>query len=1078
MKTITDWLEQWSVEQPTKRLYTFLDIAGRERESYTYRSFLERSGDLAVYLSEKAGLRNGDRVLLAYPPGLETIAAFFACARIGVIAVPVYAPSPISLAAGLAKLKLIARDCGAKAALTTSGFLRSHRLTRQRLATMFNDTPMDSDRGWLTTDDVQGFGLSPARQDPNPILFLQYTSGSTSDPKGVIVSHRNVIANGQSAIQHCPIAVSWLPQYHDMGLIGYYMYPVILGGECYGFSPLDFLRRPALWMETISRVRATSTSAPNFAYDYCLREDKVSDEALRNIDLSSLQLMMNAAEPVRPDTFRRFRERFRQYGLRSEAYMVAYGLAENTLAVSLHGRQTLTVNKLLLQQRSLHVELAQPRNNNQIQLVSCGKPLEGIEIRIVDPDLRTDLGENRIGEIWLDGESKCSGYWNRPDLSRETFEATIANDHTGHSYLRTGDLGFLHEGELFVCGRVKDLIIVRGVNYYPQDIEAIVERASHEIRKGSATAFSIDLDGEARVVVVAEVRNERRLPDAAAIALAIRTQYFIEPHTVAFVRRRSIAKTTSGKISRSKVRETWLSGELPVIESHVSRGGEAGSDLTGLRDRFRYVAELYNLTGREEFTIAELGMDSLTMVTLIGDIKDLLVEHGAGELADEVDVRLLQKLTITQLFGLLDEAERDPQKPLEALRELLRILREEHEAHESACMRADSQLAFPTVVDDRMPTPVSNVLITGASGFFGAFLLASLLKRTPHTFYALVRATDPAHGKDRLRAALRHAQIWTPALDTDIDSRVHVLCGDLAADRLGLSLRQWEFLAEHVQAICHNGALVNYVLNYDVLRPHNVEGTRELLRLAFTGSKKAFHFISSTFIFGWSAQGVLSETDFNAEMTQLDFGYAQTKWVAEQLVLGAGRKGLDVRIYRPALISPSSGGVGSRDDIGIRMLAFMIRYGIAVTARNQISFLPADIVADNVAAIFDLPRTDGSTFHITTDEYYNLMDVTRAMTHLYGYEFTYHDIPDFLKKMNDYCTKDDLLYPLLDFFNRSYAKIEAMQDKRYSNTRYRQARKEAGNVVGDPPLDTTVTFIVEYMLREGIVDEVRRQPSG
>ena len=210
-------------------------------------------------------------------------------------------------------------------------------------------------------------------------------------------------------------------------------------------------------------------------------------------------------------------------------------------------------------------------------------------------------------------------------------------------------------------------------------------------------------------------------------------------------------------------------------------------------------------------------------------------------------------------------------------------------------------------------------------------------------------------------------------------------------------------------------------------------------------------------------------------MAHLDFGYAQTKWVAEQLVLAAERKGLDVQIYRPALLSPSSGGAGSRDDIGIRLLAFMIRYGIAVKALNQVSFLPADIVADNVAAIFDLPRTAGHTFHITTDEYYNIMDVTRTMTQLYGYEFTYHDISDFLKKMNAYCTRTDLLYPLLDFFNRSYGKIEAMQDKRYGNTRYRQAREEAGNVAGDPRLDTTVTFMVEYMLREGIVDKAGRQ---
>jgi len=493
----------------------------------------------------------------------------------------------------------------------------------------------------------------------------------------------------------------------------------------------------------------------------------------------------------------------------------------------------------------------------------------------------------------------------------------------------------------------------------------------------------------------------------------------------------------------------------------------------GLRERFRYIVELYNLTGNEEFTFAEIGIDSLTLVNLIEDIKDLMVEHGAGSLVTEVDIRLFQKLTVAQFFGLLDQFEKGPEEPLPALANLLRLVHEEFDAHERECMRADAQLGLPSEPGAGPATRVTDVLLTGATGFFGPFLLASLLKKTSHTYHVLIRATDPVHGRDRIRAAMKRARIFTPEIESALDARVRVVCGDLARDRLGLTARQWDALADQVQAVCHNGALVNYILSYEALRPHNVDGTRELLRFAFTGRRKAFHLISSTFIYGWSTKRVLWEADTNPDMANLDFGYAQSKWVAEQLVLAAGKQGLDVRIYRTSLISASSSGVGSRDDIAIRLLAFMVRYGVAVEALNQISFLPADIVADNIASIFALPRTEANTFHVTVDEYYNLADVARTMTRLYGYQFEYYDIPRFIDKMNEHCTKDDLLYPLLDFFNRSYEKIEAMRDKRYDNEQYRRARRASGGVDGDPPLDTTVSLIVEYMRRDGLLDETQ-----
>ena len=371
--------------------------------------------------------------------------------------------------------------------------------------------------------------------------------------------------------------------------------------------------------------------------------------------------------PCEPDTYLRFLERFAPYGLRPQAHVVAYGLAENTLAVTHYGTRIVTVNKRLLQQGTLHFEKCRLPNHSQLRLASCGKPLDGIRVQIVNPKSCAALGEKRIGEIWLAGRSTCQGYWKRPELTREVFSNTVANDADDrNTYLRTGDLGFLHEGELFVCGRIKDLIIIRGVNYYPQDIETIVESASPKIRTGGVAAFAGD--GET-LVVVAEVRAPKDLPDPTEIARTIRTHYYVAPHTIAFVPPRTIAKTTSGKIARSLTRQRWLDGELPLITTYVSvQKKEPTGEFSGLRRRFRYIIEPYNLTGHEDHTFAEIGMDSLTLVMLLQDIEQLLKEHGAKDLANELDVRLIQWLTVAEFFSLLDQIEKAPHEPISALR--------------------------------------------------------------------------------------------------------------------------------------------------------------------------------------------------------------------------------------------------------------------------------------------------------------------------------------------------------------------------------------------------------------------------
>ena len=401
--------------------------------------------------------------------------------RPGLIPVPVYPPSSRGFQSALYKMVYIAKDCDAAGVLTSKDYHASLKtnLARSGVASSGVDVDYISGLPWIATEDFVDSVPHQAPVEPSEILFLQYTSGSTTEPKGVIVTHQNILTTCPLVIDHAsPIVVSWLPQYHDMGLIGCYLYPALRGGTTYGFSPMDFIQRPILWFDTITRYQATATAAPNFAYDYCLRASRLSKESLEDCDLSSLRVLMCAAEPVKPDTYTRFLEAFQPYGLDAKSFYVAYGLAENTLAVSLGGRTIVSANKRALALGTARMTTEVSEIDGATQIVSCGTPLPGLDVKIVDPEGHFALKPGRIGEIWIAGSGKCPGYWNNSELTLKQFRARLVDDTPyDDGYLRTGDMGFFHEGELFVCGRIKDMIILRGQNYYPQDIENVVEKS-------------------------------------------------------------------------------------------------------------------------------------------------------------------------------------------------------------------------------------------------------------------------------------------------------------------------------------------------------------------------------------------------------------------------------------------------------------------------------------------------------------------------------------------------------------------------------------------------------------------------
>jgi len=1084
MASILDQLDTLGDEHPHKLLYSFLDLNGNPLESYTYASFLRRTKAIAGHLHKDGRFAAGDRLLLAYPPGLEMICAFFGCVRAGLIPVPVYPPSSRGFQSALYKMVHIAKDCQASGILTSADYHASLKtnLTRSGVSASGVDVDYISSLPWIVTEDfVETISYKPFAAT-SEILFLQYTSGSTMEPKGVMVTHDNILQTCPLVIDHVdPVVVSWLPQYHDMGLIGCYLYPALRGGTTYGFASMDFIQRPILWFETITAYQATATAAPNFAYDYCLRAGRLSKESLDECDLSSLRVLMCAAEPVKADTFTRFLEAFQPHGLKSESFYAAFGLAENTLAVSLGGRNIVSVNKRALALGNARMTTEVSEIDAATQIVSCGRPLAGIDVKIVDAEQHVALKPGQIGEIWVAGTGKCLGYWNNPELTLKQFRARLVDDSPyDDGHLRTGDMGFFHDGELYVCGRIKDMIILRGQNYYPQDIENVVEKASGLIRTHCIAAFQINEDTEPALAIVAEVKNPKVLPDARKIAAAVRSYLNVEVALISFIAPRAIPRTSSGKIMRHKTKQMWVAGEFNVL-TEFSREKDAGSSepASGAQSSFEELKARYNLTGNETYNLVEAGLDSLDLVVFMHELKELLKDKGAEMLARQVDIGVIQRVSVADLFQLAAQLENAPEEALVQLRHSLAVFRDEQSAAEKTMMSEDSKLAFAPPVPAALPeVPVMNhVLLTGGTGFIGPFLMKSLLEQTRAKIYVLVRASDDVQGSQRLRAAMETMGPCPAKLMQMFESRVIPICGDLALPMLGLTQDVWDFLASKTDTIFHNGATVNYLFNYDRMRDANVMGTNEVIRLAFEGRPKEFNYVSTTFVFGWAVKSTLFETDFNKDMELLDFGYSQSKWVAEQVVADARSKGLSTRIFRPALVSPSVSGGGNNFDIAVRLVAFMVNHGIGVDSLNQVSFVPADVVANNIVAISSTPGTANKTYHVVRDDYANMMDITGLITKSTGRQFEIFGITDFVPELIRRCRKEDLLFPLLDFLVGSVDNISAMEFKRYESSSYQEARDASKWGMPDPSLEDTVAGILKFMHRKGIISIAAREAS-
>ncbi len=573
--TLFSALSHYSEQSPSKTVYSFANDKGQIEQTLSWQELRLKVDALTGFLRSRCKLRVGDRVLLVYPPSLDFVLAFASCIRAGLIPVPVYPPNPLHADKGMAAFNKVAVDCDARLVVTNRAYARTRKLSVVQDFLSLKRSKWAIDLRWVTTDDVCAGDYAPVygpEAAANDVALIQYTSGSTSTPKGVVITHGNLLhqielsREGLGMNEHSR-GVLWVPQYHDMGLIGGILNA--LGGnlELTLFSPLDFIKRPALWFELMHELRATHTAAPNFAYELALR--KTSPEQRAQWDLSSLQVVMSAAEPVRASTSRRFLEAFAVAGLRPEAYLPAYGLAEHTVAVSFSGGTVCQIDKHELEVKR-KVRVCDEAVRDSIELVSSGTWSQDVRLKIVDPETSTECEDDEVGEIWVDSPSKAAGYWKLDQDDVRSFSARLVGDEQ-HRYLRTGDLGFVRDGQLYICGRIKDMLILAGRNLYPQDVEDCVQLEDERLKPGGVACFSVEVESaeqvEEKLVLLAEVRNPRSsVAELRALAQKLQSAVLqsqqIACHAIVLAPVGSVLKTTSGKVRRQACRSRWLDGRL------------------------------------------------------------------------------------------------------------------------------------------------------------------------------------------------------------------------------------------------------------------------------------------------------------------------------------------------------------------------------------------------------------------------------------------------------------------------------------------------------------------------------------
>lgn len=632
--TYTEVIKNRVQSSPDHKVFRFLNDGVTENESFTYLQLETRAKAIGSAM-QKVG-KKGDSVLLLFQPGLSYVASLYACFYSGFIGVPAYPPRRNR---GIDRVYMIIEDSGANICLVSQHVYDD-------ISRNFADNEKFSNINWIIYEDISDENSNMFVDEEilsHDTALLQYTSGSTGQPKGVMLTQLNLLYNSEYIrqsfnINRNSIGVHWLPIFHDMGLIGGILQAAYVHGVNINIPPMTFLKNPMTFLNAIHKYKATIAGGPNFAFDYCV--EKTTEEDRKSLDISSMEVFFCGAEPIRKSTYRNFLDAFGVSQVSDKMLYSCYGMAETTLIVtggySNEDPKYISIDSSSLSENKIVV--VEENNENAISLVGCGHTWMETNIEIVNPLTLEKCGNDEVGEIWISGPTVATGYWNNPDETKRTFNAYIADTNAG-PFLRTGDLGFVNEKELFITGRIKDLIIIRGVNHYPNDIEFSIQKSITEIRQNAGAAFPITINNTEKLVVVQEIertamRNADKSPIIDKIRQVIAEDHELDVYSVVLVRPGSIPMTSSGKIQHRQSKYEFLHGDLNIVsswtkESNSTKSTDYVSESTvpteeSIKDWVMGWIERNQGVKREDIdsekNIMSYGIDSLAAVTLETEI--------------------------------------------------------------------------------------------------------------------------------------------------------------------------------------------------------------------------------------------------------------------------------------------------------------------------------------------------------------------------------------------------------------------------------------------------------------------------
>ncbi len=971
---IIQWFKERATTAPELTPFRFIDYDDEAQkwviEPHTFKEAYHKSLEIA-YMLRRKGIKPGDRAIIFSMQDFGTMYAIYGCMMAGVVFTVI--PPPID-EDKTARFISVLKSCQPKALISNYALEQTSdtQLTGRLLKEAFLDT--------VRLKRIYTDKLIPYRRedvivpvDEEDLAYLQYTSGSTKDPKGVRVLWRNLHKNMEQCY-HClsldgVVLATWVPFFHNLGLVVTVCVPMLSTNSVgYFLQTMRFLENPRLWIKLISDFKVTLTVGPGSAYDACTRI--FSQEEADRYSLSQVVHFINGSEYISPKTVERFLDMFH---CADNAMAPGYGVSENVCLATFagHDYRTLRLDEEAYQRnQAILVDGDGPCK----EIVSAGAPVKDLTVVIGNTKTGKVYPDLRIGEVFLGGASVTDGYWKNPKDSRNFHVRLEGYDF---DFYRTGDLGFLHEGHLYITGRIKEMLIVNGHNIYPSDLQVAVSRSVPALAGSAYGFFSTTSDTREQVVAVIESRPEEDFAQRVReINQAISERFSFSFHDVVFVPFDSIPRTDNRKLQMLKAKALYQEKKLPILyssltgEQGASKGARASAKTSTnggisstdevyqqVRAAFCKVLDVEQFDETESFLT--LGGDSLTGFALVHQIEERFqVKLDLRELLRDSSVTGITRYIHTVLSG-----EKTENTAVDLANEC----------------RLDESIHFPQKYA-RPAASCRRILLTGATGFLGAQLIRSIFRHYPHLgleVHCLVRASSTEAGMQRITDNLKHYHCWHDKMA----SYLHPVIGDLSAPRLGLSPAQWEELSNRIEVIYHNGAILNFVYPYEFLKATNVGGTVETLRLAGEGCAKYYHYVSSYSVFDtpeYRGHRVMEDSALSSS-SGFSLSYSETKWVSEKLVGIARQRGLKAAVYRPGDITGAANGIYEVNDMVSRMMVSIIQMKGIPFARYNFHMTPVDYVANALIYISRQDDCFGHAFHLINPKPQSLQSVVRSI---------------------------------------------------------------------------------------------------